>query len=183
MQLLNVQCKHAPENLPVNLNSFFFPFTTFVIDVDEAACYYHGSIIFRVNGKCNCIPIKCNINFYFFSSSFNSTELFSLQVLWQMLNKLLGDAQKPLWFFIVIHPVWFWVLFIYLYFMLETMADNLRSRHRRIKLHGVLVGFSPFLLSICLHLYPRLPPLPICPIHQMKVISQGAHGEAPLYVG
>lgn len=80
----------------------------------------------------------CSISF----SSFNSTELFALQVLRQMVNKLLGDAQKPLWFFIVIHSVWFWVLFIYLYFMLEKkiMADNLRNRHGRIKLRGASAG-------------------------------------------
>lgn len=91
------------------------------------------------------------------------------------VNKLLGDTQKPLWLsllFIQYGPGFYLSIFILCW---KIVADNLRNKHGRIKLHDVLVPLStlPILLSSPLTLPPLLP----IPVSQSNLAHSSDGGD------
>lgn len=65
---INIRLRHASHyHTPLSLiRCHCFSFYHIIINIDEASFDYHGSIMLRVNGRCNFIPINYNIIFYFF---------------------------------------------------------------------------------------------------------------------
>lgn len=120
--------------------------------------------MFRVNYICNFIHLNYNIIIFFSILIF--TKLFS--------HKGIITYRHPKAFMFLLVFIQYSPRFYLFTLCWEIIIDNLKSRHKRIKLHSALVcRTTPNSLStFCLPFFPLcLPSSPIFPIHQMEVIS------------